>query len=236
MFPCLHVFKHGERLCHTALAEVLIPEHPAHEPQSGRMQHGFSVCHTSADADIEPHGHLLGDGDDIRIQRMDALQQKQFAGFPGQLPVLVDTGRGGKMIPGHPGRLASNDALQMLVQIGNVYPCRRLQIQLSRCRHFPLLRCHGGKEIVHGNSVGLHAPAIQKALQQKSCRCLSRTGLTHYRQRLAAAQAEGKLTHGLHLRRILLAERHVQVAHHQHFAGIGFVSLRHSPSPLFYSR
>ena len=97
-------------------------------------------------------------------------------GFRVSWPVLVDTGRGGKMIPGHPGRLASNDALQMLVQIGNVYPCRRLQIQLSRCRHFPLLRCHGGKEIVHGNSVGLHAPAIQKALQQKSCRCLSRTG------------------------------------------------------------
>jgi hypothetical protein len=76
----------------------------------------------------------------------------------------------------------------------------------------------------------------QQTHQRQRGHRFSRTGLTHYRQRLAAAQAEGKLTHGLHLRRILLAERHVQVAHHQHFAGIGFVSLRHSPSPLFYSR
>ena len=80
------------------------------------------------------------------------------------------------------------------------------------------------------------AGGVKQTHQRQRGHRFSRTGLTHYRQRLAAAQAEGKLTHGLHLRRILLAERHVQVAHHQHFAGIGFVSLRHSPSPLFYSR
>ena len=169
------MLKHRKCLCHAALAETLIPKHPAHQPQPGWMQHCFSICHTGADADIEPHGHLFRNGDDFRIQRMDALQQKQFAGFPGQLPVLVDPSRGGKMIPGHPGGLAGNDALQLLVQIGNIHPCRRFQIQLSLCRHFLLLRCHGRKEIVHGDGMGLRAPVVQKALQQKCRRRLSRT-------------------------------------------------------------
>ena len=65
--------------------------------------------------------------------------------------------------------------MQLLIQIGNIYPCRRFQIQLALGRQFPLLRCHGGKEIVHGNRMRFHTPAIQKPFQQKCRSGLSRT-------------------------------------------------------------
>ena len=67
MLPGLHMLKHRQRFCNAPLAELFIPQHAPHQPQPGRMQHCLPIGNACTDTDINPHGHLLRNGDYIRI-------------------------------------------------------------------------------------------------------------------------------------------------------------------------
>ena len=176
LFPPAHVVPHGQGLPQVGAAEVEVPHRPAGQAHPGPLKSQRSaVAHVAAGGDIHAGGLGMA-ARNIVIEGVDALEYgylilAQTQGRDGGVPHLAGKGKFGDqdlLPPGQGGK--------MLIQQVHVQQPGRLVIDLARLRPGRGAVVQRFEIVIHGNRVGIDAPALQLLLHLLGRGGLARAG------------------------------------------------------------